>query len=253
MSAWMRALSAERVKLRHTLAAWLVPLAPMVIVLLALAQFTFAKVHRPQAVDPVAVWKSFCQGMFVLWNFMMLPLFVTLQAALLAGLEHGNQQWKHLLALPAPRTVHYAAKLCVLAAMAALSTLLLGVCTPLAGWVVMHVQPDYGLGGPPPWAWLAWRTLATIVAAGGLIALQGWIALRWQSFTVAVSVGIAGTVAGFMIGQSKQLGHWFPWSMAVQVFARDGEHLWFVVIGGLLAGTAIAAFALWNCARREQA
>lgn len=253
MSALMRALRAERVKLRHTLAAWLVPLAPMVIVLLALAQFSFAKVHRPQAVDSLAVWKNFCQGMFVLWNFMMLPLFVTLQAALLAGLEHGNQQWKHLLALPAPRAVHYAAKLCVLAAMAGLSTLLLGVCTPLAGWVVMHVQPDYGLAGPPPWVWLAGHVLATIVAAGGLIALQGWIALRWQSFTVAVSVGIAGTVAGFMIGQSERLGHWFPWSMAVQVFARDGQRLWFVVIAGLIAGAAVTAFALWDCARREQA
>lgn len=253
MSALTRALRAERVKLRHTLAAWLVPLAPAVIILLVVAQFSFATVHRPNAPDAVDVWKSFCLGMFTLWNFLMLPLFVTLQAALLAGLEHGAQQWKHLLALPMPRQTHYAAKLCVLAAMTAVSTLLLAAATPLAGWVVMQVQPGYGLAGSPPWAWLAWRALASVAAAGVLIAVQGWVALRWQSFTVAVSVGIAGTVAGFLIGQSKSLGHWFPWSMAAQVFAGNGEHLWFVVIAGLVAGSAMMAFALWDCARREYA
>jgi len=253
MSHLIRALRAEQVKLRHTLSLWLVPMAPLVIVLLAVAQFSFANVHRPQPFDPVAVWKSFSQGMFLLWNFLMLPLFVTLQAALLAGLEHGGQQWKHLLALPMPRRTHYAAKLCVLVAMTAAATLLLGLATPLAGWVVMQVQPGYGLAGAPPWAWLAGRSLASIAAAGILIALQGWVALRWQSFTVAVSVGIAGTVAAFLIGQSEKVGRWFPWSMPAQVFAFNGVHLWFVVIAGLTVGAAIAVFALWDCARREYA
>lgn len=252
MNDLIRALRAERVKLRHTLSLWLVPLAPVVLLLLALAQFSFSnKMHRPEPIDPIAVWKSFCQGMFMLWNFLMLPLFITLQAALLAGMEHGNQQWKHLLALPLPRRTHYAAKLCVLVALTAGSTLLLGVGTPLVGWVVMHVQPLYGLAGAPPWAWLAVRMLASIAAAGVLIALQAWVALRWQSFTVALSVGIGGTVAAFMIGQSEKTGRWFPWSMPAQVFAFNGAHLWFVVIAGLLVGTVIAAVALWDCGRRE--
>jgi len=243
MSTFAQALRAEAVKLRHTLSARLILLAPVVIVLLATTQISFANLHRAEVPDPVMVWKSFCRGLFMLWNFLMLPLFVTLQAALLAGLEHGSQQWKHLLALPMPRQVHYAAKLCMLTAMTA----------AVAGWVVMQVQPDYGLAGPPPWAWLAWRTLASIVAAGLMIALQAWIALRWQSFTAAVAVGIAGTVSGFIIGNSERFGHWFPWSMPVQVFNHNGEHLWFVVIAGLTAGGAVAFIARWDCARREYA
>jgi ABC-2 type transport system permease protein len=253
MNDLIRALRAEQIKLRHTLSLWLVPLAPAVILLLALAQFSFAKVHRPDPIDHIAVWKSFSNGMFVLWNFLMLPLFVTLQAALLAGLEHGNQQWKHLLALPMPRRTHYAAKFCVLVAMTAASTLLMGAALPLLGWAVMHLQPGYGLAGMPPWDWLAGRTVASIAAAGVLIALQGWVALRWQNFTVALFVGIAGTVAAFVIAQSEKTGRWFPWSMPAQVFAFDGAHLWFVVIAGLAVGAPIAAFAMWDCARREYA
>lgn len=253
MSMLGRALRAELVKLRHTLAAWLVLLAPAVIVLIAVAQFSFATVHRPEAAGSEAVWISFCQGMFVLWNFLMLPLFVTLQAALLAGLEHGSQQWKHLLALPVPRWTHYAAKLGVLAAMVTASTLLLCVATPAVGWIVMHVQPAYGLAGPAPWGWLLRHTLAGIAAAGLLVALQAWVALRWRSFTTAVSVGIAGTVAGFMVGQSERFGHWFPWSMPAQVFVGKGEHLWFVVVAGLAAGGVATALGLWDYGRREYA
>lgn len=251
MSALVRALRAERIKLRHTLAAWMVPLAPGVILLLSLVQLGFAHVPPPGPTDPMAAWKHFCQGMFTLWLFLMLPLFITLQAALLAGLEHGHHQWKHLLALPVPRRTHFMAKLCMLMAMVAASTLLIAVATPLVGWVIMQLNPAQGLTGSPPWAWLVSRALASIVAAGALMALQGWVALRWQSFTVAVSVGTAGMVSGFLIGQSDRLGHWFPWSMPVQVFLRDGVHLWFVLVAGLVAGVAIAGFALWDCSRRE--
>ena len=51
--------------------------------------------------DPAAAWLMFARASSVLWVFLMLPLFVTLESALLAGLEHGERQWKHLLALPA--------------------------------------------------------------------------------------------------------------------------------------------------------
>lgn len=251
MNTLGRALLAEWVKLQHTLAAVMVVLAPLLVLLLSVLQISFAKLHGPPVLSGPEAWKRLVGGLFTLWVFLMLPLFVTLQAALLANMEHAPQTWKHLLALPLPRWSHYAAKLCALAAMVVLATMLLAVATPLAGWVLMHTQPAFGIAGPAPWRWLVLHGSACVAAAAFMAALQIWVAMRWQSFTTSVFVGVAGTVAGFLIGQSARLGPWFPWSMPVQVVARHPSHLAQVVIVGLAGGIAVAAFGLWHFERSE--
>lgn len=251
MSALGRALAAEQVKLRHTLAAWMVVLAPMLVVLLSVLQISLSRLHGPSSLSGQEAWMRFASGLFVLWVFLMLPLFVTLQAALLANMEHGPQTWKHLLALSLPRWSHYAAKLFVLAAMVVTATALLALATPLAGWVIMHTQPAFGIAGPAPWRWLAVHASACVAAAGLMIALQAWVAMRWQSFTTSVFVGVAGTVAGFLIGQSARFGPWFPWSMPVQVLARQSTHLVQVVVVGLVGGVLMAIVGLWQFDRGE--
>ena len=45
-----------------------------------------------------------------LWAILALPLFITLETALLAQTEHSEKHWKHLFALAVPRWVYYAAK-----------------------------------------------------------------------------------------------------------------------------------------------
>lgn len=247
MSALVRALAAERIKLRHTLAAG------MVVLVLTVLQLSMSTLCGPPTGLGSEAWLHFSSSLFVLWSFLMLPLFVTLQAALLGTMEHANHAWKHLLALPLPRWSHYAAKLCVLAAMVALSTLLLAALTPLAGWVVMHTQPAYGLAGSPPWRWPAEHALACIAAACCLTALQAWVALHWRSFTTSIFVGVAGTVSGFLIGQSARLGPWFPWLMPLQVFATRADHALQVVTVSLIAGALLALLGMWQFQHREQA
>jgi hypothetical protein len=186
-----------------------------------------------------------------LWALLMLPLFITLQSALLAGLEHGNHQWKHLFALPLPKGVHYLAKLISLAGMLALATVVLGVLIPLGGWLLAALQPKLAIAGAPPLGEIA-QALLAIYAAGLLItALHTWIALRWRSFTVSVSIGMVATVAGFLIMQSKDYGYLYPWSMPMSVLAGNGLHMAFVVKAGLIGGALVALAGLWNFVRRE--
>ena len=83
------------------------------------------------------------------------------------------------------------------------------------------------------------------------VTLQTWIAIRWRSFTLAVAVGMSATVIGFLVGQSERFGHWYPWSMPMQVFAGHGEHLPFVVAAGVLGGLAATALGLADYLRRE--
>ncbi len=251
MSALLRALSAERLKLRGTLALWMCLVAPAVVVLLYVLQLCFARIPAHGGLDPAQAWLRFSQSVLALWLFLMLPLFVTLQAALLAGLEHGERQWKHLLALPLPRSAHYLAKLLALAAMLAAAFGLLLLLIPLGGLALMGLKPAFGLAGAPDWRWLLAMAGKAYAASLLLVALQTWVAVRWRSFTVAVAVGMSATVAGFLIGQSERFGHWYPWTMPLQVMAGEGRYASFVVVAGILGGIVAAALGLLDFLRRE--
>lgn len=251
MTALVRALSAESLKMRGTLALWMCLIAPATVVGLYVLQIAFSKFGPRATPDPAESWFMFAQSILVLWMFLMLPLFVTLQSALLAGLEHGERQWKHLLALPAPRAVHYLAKLLMLAAMVFAAFVVLVLLIPVGGWVLMQVKPGFGLAGWPDWSWLASRAASGFAACLLIVALQTWIAIRWRSFTVAVSIGMSATVIGFLVGQSDRFGHWYPWSMPMQVLASDGRHLGFVLWAGVAGGLLVAAAGLADFLRRE--
>jgi lantibiotic transport system permease protein len=251
MNAYLRALDAERLKLRGTLAAWTCVIAPATVVLLYVLQLGLRSLPKGFAADPAQAWMMYGQSVLALWLFLMLPLLVTLQSALLAGLEHGERRWKHLLALPVPRSVHYLAKLTMLAAMTTASFAVLLVLLPLGGWVLMTLRPALGLAGWPDLAWLLRSAALALGASMLMVAVHTWVSIRWRSFTVAVSVGMGATVAGFLIGQSDRFGHWYPWSMPLQVLASDGAHARFVLLAGLLGGAAFALLGLADFRRRE--
>ena len=109
MNALSRALSAEMLKLRGTLALWMCLVAPATVAVLYMLQMTFMDWDKRPPMTGQEAWTMYAQAVLALWSILMLPLFLTLEAALLAGLEHGNQQWLHLLALPLPRGAHYLA------------------------------------------------------------------------------------------------------------------------------------------------
>ena len=252
MTSLMRALYAEALKLKGTLALWMCLIAPGVVSVLYVLQIWASRLPVPaQAPDPVHAWQMYCQSVMGLWAFLMLPLFVTLEAALLAGLEHGERQWKHLLALPLPRGAHYLAKLVALAALVALAFLALVVLVPLGGAALMLLKPSFGIAGAPPMLFLLKGLGACFVASLLMIAIQCWVAMRWSSFTVAVSVGMSATVMGFLIGQSATYGHWYPWSMPVQVLAGEGRWLEFVMVAGVVGGLAMALASVLDFRRRE--
>lgn len=250
MTPLVRALSAELLKLRRTLALWMCLIAPATVVVLLVLQMTFSRGPAMQP-TPEAAWLMFAHGVLGIWCFLMLPLFVTLQSALLAALEHSENQWKHLLALPLPRHVHYVAKWVALVVLLLVAFVVLCVLVPIGGWVLDLLKPDFGIGGPPP-LWMLVRTSAAAFAASLLIvSLHTWIALRWRSFTVAVAIGMSATVCGFLIGQSERFGYWYPWSMPLHVMAGKGQHLELIVLVGVAGGLVVALLGLLDFGRRD--
>jgi hypothetical protein len=249
MKVMIRALHAEKLKLRSTLALWLCVLAPLVVALFGTAMIWSNPFMLTNAA-PETRWQVVIDTVMGTWAMMMLPLLVTLEAALLAGLEHGNHQWKHLLALPVPRSTHYLAKLIALIGLVGLATLLLCVLIPVGGFLVM-LAPDTLLVGSPPWSHLLGRALATSAAALLMLAVQMFIAIRWRSFTVTMAAGITATMIAMFIPKGGLFNELFPWAMPTLAINGTHDQLTAAVMLGIVGFCAVAALGVWDFNRRE--
>ena len=121
----LRALHSEFLKMKRTIALKMVVLAPAVVVLLVLFagwQTPYSTLNRNGLGNK---WIVLASLVLRFWTALMMPLYITLQTALIAGLDHSDNQWKSLLARPVPRWTLYVAKLMVVVAMTAAGTLVL--------------------------------------------------------------------------------------------------------------------------------
>src|SRR5262245_28162808 len=101
-----RVLSAERLKLKRTNALRLVVIAPMVVVAL-LADLISQAPDSPLGRQRENNWLTLTRIILSLWTLLALPLYIALQTALIAALEHSDNQWKAVLARPVPRWMVY--------------------------------------------------------------------------------------------------------------------------------------------------
>ncbi|HOU12252.1 MAG TPA: ABC transporter permease [Anaerolineae bacterium] len=259
----IHALHAELLKSKRTLAFWLTLIAPAVVISLQVAmmwdQYGY---HLEQSKLFGSAWVFYTQQTLVIWSLLMLPLFVTLETALVAQWEHHSQQWKHLFALPVARGALYAAKYLCSVALIGLSCALMIALILLTGLVFRWVFPGLGFEAAPPLGEMALYGLLMFLGSWLIIAIQTWVAQRWSSFAVASGVGIALTVASVIVIQSKYAG-FYPYTLpalvangfsknigALKTFAEGVlpvKELLFGSIGGLVA----AALGGWHFVRRD--
>jgi lantibiotic transport system permease protein len=239
MKTLWHVLRAETMKMRRTLALALAFIAPLSITLM---QFGILIQRGPLSFDNSReAWLYICQSNLVMWSLVMLPLFVTLETALIAGIEHNNQTWKKLFALPVPRWMTVAAKQFSGLLLIALSCLVLWALTLVMGLTLQAINPDFGLSGVPPWDSLLVFSALVFLASWLIIAINTWVALNWKSFVVASAFGIIATVSGAIVINSETFGQYYPWAIAGLVGNQFNEgvilwpQVWIGLIGGLVA------------------
>ncbi len=258
-----RALYAELLKTKRTLAFWLALIAPTVVVGLQVAmilgRLEYYR-HRENMMFPA--WIEYGQSTLVLWGLLMLPLFVTLETALIANWEHRNQQWKYLFTLPLPRWTLYAAKQICGMGVIALSNTTLVCLIILSGLGFRWLLPGLGFEAAIPTFELAQFAFFMFLGSWLIIAIQTWVAQRWPSFAVASGVGIAMTVIGAIIIQSKYAGY-YPYVLPVLIangFSKSIQPLSILQQGvlpikelllGSLGGVIAAAVGGWHFVRRD--
>jgi len=249
-SMFARVLITECIKLRRTLALGLVVICPLVIVMLYFFIGYFGAA-RPAGGGP-DLWRELVRNTLGLWAVLMMPLFIALETALLADIEHGPGNWKSLLALPPPRWVFFAAKLVVAIAMLCGAHLVLAAGTLASGAILRELRPDLHVGAVPWRSFL--ETMATLSLATLLaLSIQHVVSLRCQTFSAALAFGIAAVVLGFVAVNAPDFGRWYPWSMPMHAIRGALVDQARTVVAVSVAGTfVVAALGAWQFSRMER-
>ena len=250
MVSMIRALGAERLKMKRTLALWLAIIAPAVIVGLQFADvFMRGQYYLTEGMNP---WPWLARRTLGFWALLMHPLFVALETALLASLEHRNNHWKHLFALPVPRWAIYVAKQITGMALIGLSLVALSAFTVAAGFVLRFIRPGLHFGNDVPWQQILGQSGRIFLASWLIISLHTWVATRFKSFTLALGFGIAMTIIGFMVILADW-GRFYPWALPLIVsdaFGKDAQPIAELMMGSI-GGVIVAVLGGWECIRRD--
>ncbi len=184
-------------------------LAPAVIAVIQFAMYIQNQDYYLSHVDQNQ-WLTLNQNSMVFWSLMMMPLFVTLETALLSGLEYGRKNWTLLYTMPVPRWAFYAAKEAISMALIGISILVMWGFALLVGLILQAIEPAYGLRADLiPWRQMLTGYTLVYLAAFLIISIHLWVSSRWPSFVVALGTGIAATVTAVLIFQSDW-GRFFP-------------------------------------------
>lgn len=239
-----RALHAELLKLKRTLAFRVIFVLPFFVALLQ-----FFIIWRTKSFAPsFKLWQTHPTNSLQIWAIFMLPLLITLETALLNGIEHADKQWKHLFALPVPRYSIYLSKFIVAQGLILASTLILALLTVLVGVASMYLRPELANAGPVPYVWITKQATQVWLASWLIIAIHTWISMRWAGFPIALGAGIGGTFfALFAAGAS--LGKYYPWLLPMNLFL-EGRFTMALVLG-IAGGIAAALLGCFEFVRRD--
>jgi hypothetical protein len=245
MNVLIRTLSSESIKVKRTLAFWLALLAPLVAAGLELLMM-WSQGEEMMEFANGRPWLWHMKFTLTLWGLFVLPLFVTLETALLAGWEHANDTWKVLYAQPVPPWIVISAKQCSGLLLLAISHLFLGCAVIGSGLLLRKLRPNLGLDLPVPWLEMLGYALLIYLIGWLIIAVHSFISLRWSSFVVAMAAGIVATMSGVFFINSEKYAPYYPWAMQGLIANNLLEDGW--PVGQLIwgVGGGIMIFVVGN-------
>ncbi len=245
----MRAMSAELLKTKRTLAFWMTLVTPSVVCIL---QFLILMRVKGGYGGEGDAWIPTAQNIFGLWAILALPLFITLETALLAQVEHSEKHWKHLFALPIPRWATYAAKWFTGAILLLLGQVFLMAATLAIGYLARWLKPEIGFGPSAPLGWIAQVLGEMFLIALLMHSIHTWISLHFRSFTVAVGVGMAAAVSNIILINAEEGPRYFPWALTVNALPQNqGAALGYALAVGIAGAVLIALLGAWEVTRRD--
>ena len=247
----MKLLNLEWIKVRRTLLFYLCIGAPFLISIIMFAIF-YSSGEILLAKNDGNVWLFFSKFIQTYWAFFFLPLFITLQAALMAGLEHHGEMWNLLYTQPVRRLDILRAKFLFNFILLAISQLLLIPATIGMGLILRELNPALGFESIIPIGKILLLDVSVFGFAFLAIAVQVWASLHWHNFVTAISIGVIATISGVIMVES-QIASYYPWTMTGMLANNFFEHAfpWMNLAYSLALGILVILFGLLDLVSKE--
>ncbi len=252
MNTFIKCFRAELLKLRRTLTFWMVLLAPLVVQMLNFGMWATRDMNAYND-NFTNLWTHYFFNLRTFWVILMLPLFIALESALLASVEHSSQQWRRLFTLPVPRGSVYAAKWAVGALVTLLASLMMVAETYLGGITLDLISERYPfMSTSLPWMELIGPMLLAWLLSLLMISIHTWISLRFHNFTVSVGIGMAAAIANIMLIESDEpWSLFFPWLLQANVLDHKTVSLVPALALSIAGGLLVALIGGWLVTRRD--
>lgn len=229
-----RLLMVEYSKLRRSGICWIAVLVPLFLVFQGVVNFVryrdtmFAKSTRTE-------WEILYEQCIIMYPTLLLPLVITILIALMARIEHSQNGWKQLLALPVSRTQVYSAKLIMACIVVLINLSVLSISTLVGGMVI-------GVEGEPPYALLISRGVLAFIAVLPVVAIQFVLSFRFSHVGIPLALGTGLAVPTIFVANSERFWMYDPWTYPVMVYF--GPAMEEFKKGMLLYGGALVIFSV---------
>lgn len=186
----INALAAEILKLKRSLILWIVILVPIIFIFTQSLLFS-TKISSYMSKN---AWDIISEYTIFFWSLFIMPVLIALITALLNRAEHISQGWKHMFALPAPRSVIYAGKLLTAHGLVIILLIILFLSIPLGVIFLKIVLPKgVSLRGQIPWAANFKSILMLYIGSWFLISIHTMFSWSWKNIAILLGIGIIGT------------------------------------------------------------
>lgn len=254
-----RALSSEIFKLKHSSVVVTVVILPLVLTF----TMNFLLPLLMGGSSPFAftrnAWATAMVGMLGPWGFFQI-FVVAIVTAQIGGMEHSNNTWKHLYALPVSRKAIYLAKVLVSFGLFGASSLTLLGSVLVSGFLANLIKPELGFSAAIPWGDLLTVLAINYLASWLMITIHAWAGVHWHSFAPAMGLSMVAFLINMFITGREDIQRVFPWTLPVNFFVTGlnlsgdlikPEVAVSSVVLSLIASVVVVAFSGWMLARRD--
>ncbi|MVT11439.1 ABC transporter permease [Chitinophaga tropicalis] len=236
-SVLLRSLYAEHLRVKSTVAFKIALLAPVMQVAMNFLIYMFNYTYFVEKNDR-QIWSTFTASTWGFWCTLTLPMLIAIQTALVNGLEHNNNGWRNLFALPVPRSSIYAAKLIYACLLIFLSQLLLCGAEVVAGYTLSVIRPQLGFQHQAIPLVLLLTPLAAMCGSMLIIVVHNLVSSFSANFFVSTGAAVVFTLFNLILVNKDELAVYYPWTYP-QLAAR-------FVIYPAESGTLIRAVVAMN-------
>ncbi|MBD3401984.1 hypothetical protein GF420_03740 [candidate division GN15 bacterium] len=247
MRDFLNAFLAERMKLKRTLALWLVLLTPLLV---AGIQLMILANMDKLPWEGVSGWVWLQRSVGPIWSLFVFPMLIAVVTALHGAVEHTSGGWRRIFALPTSRPAICLAKLGWAHVLLLLTNLWLVLLLVGVGLLWHQLKPSFGFAGIIPSGSFLLMAVKFYLAAGFVISFQYWLANRSASFALALGIGIGGTFVG-MVQATGWYQKLFPWKYMINTQAAIEGVPELALALGISGGIVLGALSVWDLARRD--